>query len=122
VLDNSILSSIGKLSRVKRITKLCSGIHKYRRFSKKNKTFRTDVYFCADCGNRVKLDAIFGTKTRCWGCNNVFNFNFVSLPIFPLCDNCDKSKMKEKRTVEKEEEISGEEVLANMMKELGLVD
>jgi ribosomal protein L37AE/L43A len=109
-----MIQGIGKYSPRKKVENPCKGnVHRYRRFSKKNKTYRTDVYFCADCGNRIKLESIFGSLTRCWNCGKVFNFDFVRLPIFPICENCRKGVKEE--TVKPETEL-----IDNVLTELGL--
>jgi len=63
-------------------------VHKFRRFSKKNKTFRTDSYYCSECGKRVLIVDVYGIKTLCWKCGRVFSMN-EKTKIFPTCGECE---------------------------------
>lgn len=72
----------------------CKGIHKYRRFSKKNKTYKTDCYYCANCGHQVKIENFFGYTTICWGCGKPFSVPAGQLKIFPKCEVCSPSDNK----------------------------
>lgn len=80
-----------KLAKVNRIENRCKSAHKYRRFTLKNKTYRTDRYFCADCGHNILIEKFFGIMTKCWRCNQAFSIKPErngNLPIYPKCDNC----------------------------------
>lgn len=86
-----------KLQGNRRIRKNCVSVHKYRRFSKKNKTYDLRYYFCADCGHKILLEQIYGVITECWKCGKAFSFYFMrKLPIFPLCEDCDKNESEKK--------------------------
>ncbi len=77
----------------------CKGIHKYRRFGKNNKTYRLDVYYCANCGHQVKIENIFGYNSLCWGCGKPFNIPAGMLKLMPTCPNCtskDDKRIKHK--------------------------
>ena len=94
-----------KLARVLRIdpSLKCVRAHKYLRFSKKNKTYKTDRYFCADCGHNKKFSEMFGILTRCWNCEREFSFNFTGskLMLKPVCNDCREEK-KEVKTEDKQ--------------------
>lgn len=85
---NSVIPN--KLQKVRKIENKCT-IHKYRRFSLKNKTFRTDCYYCANCGHKVKIEDIFGTKSICWECKKEFSIG-IHNQVYPKCEDCRKSK------------------------------
>lgn len=104
----------------------CKGIHKYRRFSLKNKTYRTDCYYCSYCGHKVKIEDFFGYTTICWGCGDAFSVPAGQLKIFPKCSECltgipDKRlNTPELKQEWEKEKVSREEVLDEMLADLGL--
>lgn len=103
-------------------------VHKFRRFTKKNKTFRTDLYFCALCGKSVEINKSFGLVTICWKCGNPFNMNGTT-PVYPKCLACTGSNQEVVTTKEhhpsdlsfmEETEPTKQELIENTLKELGL--
>ena len=72
----------------------CKAVHKYRRFSKGNKTYKLDVYYCANCGHQVKIVDIFGRYTICWSCEKPFSVGVRMLKLFPTCPDCTRKDGK----------------------------
>lgn len=68
------------------VSNRCRGTHKFRRFTKKNKTFLKDRYYCANCGFTVLIEKIYGWMTKCWGCGE--EFNIVNTKVYPKCNKC----------------------------------
>lgn len=117
-----------KLARVKKVENKCA-IHMYRRFSLKNKTFRTDLYYCAKCGHKVKVELIFGTKCICWKCKKEFSIG-IHNQIYPKCEDCRKSSGKEviiptRPDIEldflESSEVEKSDKGTELLKELGLI-
>lgn len=65
----------------------CS-VHKYIRFSKRNKTYRTDIYYCTSCPHTITIDRIVGRKCICWECGKVFTVGIGDFPMKPKCNDC----------------------------------
>lgn len=80
-------------------------VHKFRRFSTNNKTYRTDLYYCEACGHNVEIARIFGKQCICWKCGNAFSIPAGMTKLFPTCKNCTPldSKHKKHETNEKED-------------------
>lgn len=109
-------------------------VHKYRRFSKRNKTFRTDIYYCSRCSSYIPLDMLYGKLIECWRCGNAFNFlgnKNNTLPMKPECgcknkevenitsDKEDLSWMEERRQLTRDEIL---EDLLGSISDIGDVD
>jgi hypothetical protein len=106
----------------------CKIAHKYRRFSKKNKTFHTDRYYCAHCGYQISIEDIFGKVCLCWSCNEPFEIGINQIKLFPRCYSCthkNSSKVeigdaKNLDWMEDKEEKSIEQISEEWMRDLGL--
>lgn len=88
-----------KLQKERTTDGKCKYVHKYMRFSGKNKTYRTDVYYCALCGHKVKIEEIFGKYTKCWHCNEPFNIPVGMIKLKPTCHKCTSKDNKHKTVV-----------------------
>lgn len=120
-----------KLARPRKINGKCL-THKYRRFSKKNKTYRTDRYYCANCGHQKLIVDIFGSECLCWGCDKIFNIKVGDTRLFPLCANClNKKHGKDVEVIKTldaqdissdwiEGETKKEDIFEEMLGELGI--
>ncbi len=103
----------------------CKYVHKFRRFSKKNKTFLTDRYYCANCGHQVMAESIYGHQTICWRCGNTFNITMMK--VYPTCPDCTgktnakmKVQFKNEANDWMEDKEKKENILDEMLNELGL--
>ena len=102
-------------------------VHKYRRFSKRNKTFRTDIYYCSRCSSYIPLDMLYGKQIECWRCGRVFNFlgnKNNTLPMKPEC-GCKNEATDEAKEVasnsrdlswtEEKQQLTREEILEDLL-------
>lgn len=108
----------------------CKGAHFFRRFTKKNKTFKTDRYYCKVCGFSVLLENSYGHQTICHGCGDVFSM--WDLKVYPKCPACRHNKtfsqrhptelsdwMDDKATHAEVKEIkSKEDIINELMEEI----
>jgi hypothetical protein len=118
-----------KLQTPLRSTIKCK-IHKYRRFSKRNKTFRTDIYYCANCSSHIPLNMLYGKLIECWRCGRAFNFlgnKNNTLPLKPECGCKNEDVINTSSSIndnpntwmEERKELTRDEVLEDL---LGMIE
>lgn len=118
-----------KLQKERTIEGKCKYVHKYFRFAGHNKTYRTDVYYCALCGHKVKIEEIVGKFTTCWKCGQAFSVPVAMLKLKPTCFDCTHKKaisyLKPEGTnwiegQDKAEAIDKDDVIAEIFRKAGI--
>lgn len=91
-------------------------VHKFRRFSTNNKTYRTDLYYCAVCGHNVEIKRIFGKQSLCWKCGDAFSIPVGMTKLMPTCEKCTPLDNKHKKHVT----LVQDNILETFLKDAGL--